>query len=434
MSTLVSQLHKGEIPAKVRKVSQEEGIELQELIEKISQGKVVIPGNKLRQNKSVGIGEGLRTKVNANLGTSQDFPYLEEELEKLKAALKAGTDTVMDLSTAGNLRQIRQKLLSGCALPLGTVPIYQVLVEGQEKNGNMIDFTAEDLFGAVEEQAKEGVDFMTIHAGVNRRALEALSKQKRITDVVSRGGAFTIAWMLHYDKENPFYQYFDRLIEIAYDYDVTLSLGDGMRPGSLADASDAAQIQELLTLGELVARARERQVQVMVEGPGHLPLDHVEANVKLEKGVCRGAPFYLLGPLVTDIAAAHDHIAAAIGGALAAASGADFLCVVTPREHLGLPTAEDLYQGVVAARLAGHAGDIVKGVRGARDWDRQMSKARKALDWEAQLKLALDPFGARHAYQERRGSSNEVCTMCSNFCAMKLISEFLGSEELDKCL
>lgn len=431
--TLIERIKAGEIPEEVKIVAKNELLEVETLMEKIVEGRVVIPKNINRTTiKPVGIGEGLATKVNANIGTSVDYPFLDEELKKLEVAIRAGADTVMDLSTGGDLNLIRREILRGSSVPVGTVPVYQASCEAKDNQNPIVGMDVEGIFKAIELHAKDGVDFMTLHCGVNLKALEALIKEKRVCDVVSRGGAILTGWMLHNQKENPLYEYFDRVLEIAKKHDVTISLGDGMRPGSLIDASDRAQIQELMTLGELSNICRENQVQVIVEGPGHMPYDQIEVNVKLEKLICKGAPFYVLGPLVTDIALGYDHIAAAIGGTLAAISGADFLCYVTPREHLGLPTLEDVKEGVIASRIAAHAADIVKGVPGALKQDIQISKARKALDWKKQFSLALDPEKAEQAYKERKVEGEETCTMCGDFCAMKIISQYLNTE-LKKC-
>lgn len=435
MTTIIDKLSAGETPDQIWAVAEAEKIDPAKLAEKIISGEIVIPLNvNHRLSQPIGVGKGLRTKVNANLGTSPDFPDVGDELDKLAAAIGAGADTVMDLSTAGDLEDIRRRIIAASTIPVGTVPIYQATVESQARNGSLVEMSADDMFDVVERQARDGVDFITVHCGLNRQALSSLTGQGRVADVVSRGGAFMIAWMLKHDRENPFYEYYDRLLAIASNYDVTLSLGDGMRPGCLADASDRAQFQELITLGKLVDDARHAGVQVMVEGPGHMPFDQIEANVKLEKELCGGAPFYVLGPLVTDVAAGYDHINAAIGGTMAAVAGADFLCYVTPREHLGLPTLEDVREGVIVCRIAGHAADIVKGVPGAAEWDLAMAKARKSLNWKAQQQLALDPDRAKKMYDERQGgAAGDTCTMCSDFCAMKLVSEFLGSEEVPAC-
>lgn len=431
--TQIMAARSGKITPEMKRVAEKEKIDVSIVREKVAAGTVVIPANKNHaQLDPCGIGQGLRTKVNANLGTSSAFPDLANELEKLEVALRAGTDTIMDLSSAGDLDAIRRGILARLRAPLGTVPIYQAAIEAKEKRGGIVAMTTEDIFSVIEKQVIDGVDFITIHCGVTLEVIERLKAQGRVADIVSRGGSFLTGWMLHNQRENPLFEYFDRLLEICRRYDVTLSLGDGLRPGCLADASDRAQLQELLVLGELVDRAREASVQVMVEGPGHVPLDQIEANVKIQKTLCRQAPFYVLGPLVTDIAPGYDHINAAIGGALAAMAGADFLCYVTPSEHLSLPSAEDVREGVIACRLAGHAADLVKGISGAWDWDLEMAKARKELDWSRQITLAIDPQKAKRYRQERNPSEIEACTMCGEFCAMKLVSQFLG-KKVEKC-
>jgi phosphomethylpyrimidine synthase len=331
----------------------------------------------------------------------------------------------MDLSTGGDLPAIRKAILERSSVPVGTVPIYQAGVEALDRHGAVVKMTDDELFDAIADHCKDGVDFITVHCGVTRRVISLLKQQGRVADVVSRGGAFLMGWMLHNQRENPLYEHFDRLLDICREYDVTLSLGDGLRPGCGADATDRAQIEELVTLGELVQRSREAGVQVMVEGPGHAPLNQIEANVLIMKRLCQDAPFYVLGPLVTDIAAGYDHITGAIGGAIAGAAGADFLCYVTPAEHLSLPDPEDVRQGVIASRIAAHAADIAKGVKGAAERDRQMSQARKNLDWEEQARLALDPERVRQGHAQHQ-TSGKACSMCGAFCAMQLVSEQLG--------
>jgi phosphomethylpyrimidine synthase len=415
----------GKITAPMRLVAEREGVEAELVRRGVAEGTIVIPANIGHKNLVPGgIGQGLATKVNANIGTSSDFGDADTELEKLKVAMDSGADTVMDLSTGGDITAIRRSIIKASPLPIGSVPVYQAGIEAISRHGAIVKMTVEELFNAIEEHARDGVDFMTVHCGVTRAAIDRLKQQGRVADVVSRGGAFHIGWMLHNDCENPLYENYDRLLEIAREYDVTLSLGDGMRPGCLADATDQAQLEELLTIGELVDRARQAGVQVMVEGPGHLPLNHIEANVRLEKAVCKGAPFYVLGPLVTDIAAGYDHITGAIGGALAAAAGADFLCYVTPAEHLSLPDPEDVRQGVIASRIAAHAADIVKGVKGAAERDRQMAIARKKLDWAEQARLSLDPALA-HQVHGKHSSTGSACSMCGQFCAMELVEKYL---------
>jgi phosphomethylpyrimidine synthase len=420
---------KGVLSPALRRVAKDEAVPPETLAEKVAAGLAVIPYNPVhRPARPAGIGQGLRTKVNVNLGTSRDFPELRDELAKVRVSLKYGADALMDLSTGGDIRKVRRAVLKASPLPVGTVPVYQAAVEAIARRGAIVDMTPDDLFEAVESQAREGVDFMTVHAGLTLRGIERLRQQGRVADVVSRGGAFLLAWMLHNRRENPFYSDYDRLLELAAKYDITLSLGDGLRPGSVLDATDRPQVEELLTLGELVKAAREAGVQAMVEGPGHVPLDQVEMNVRLEKRLCQGAPFYVLGPLVTDIAPGYDHIVAAIGGALAAAAGADFLCYVTPAEHLGLPSVDDVREGLIASRIAAHAADIVKGVPGALSRDMAISMARKSLDWETQKRLAVDP-AKFELVRRRRRSRSRACSMCGEFCAMRIVSEFLERED-----
>jgi len=429
--TQIKEARQGNITTSLKKVIKEEGLPPETLLDLVAQGKVVIPHNPNHSPiHPVGIGEKLRTKVNVNIGTSLDFPQVENELKKVKVALKYKTDTLMDLSTGGDITKIRRTILNEARIPLGTVPIYQAATTAIKKYNSIVNMKEEDLFSVIEAQAKEGVDFITVHAGLTSKAINRLENQGRVADIVSRGGAFHLAWMLHNQKENPLYEHFDRLLEIAYKYDITLSLGDALRPGSILDATDRPQIEELLTLGELVKKAWEQDVQVMVEGPGHIPLDQVEMNIKLQKRVCHGAPFYVLGPLVTDIAPGYDHIVSAIGGAIAAAAGADFLCYVTPSEHLGLPSEDDVREGLIASRIAAHAADVVKCVKGSLDKDLKISEARKKLDWAKQQKLALDPYKF-DKIRKKRKSKSAACSMCGEFCAMRIVSEFLNSGDRD---
>ena len=424
--TQLESAKKGVITPQMKAVAQVEDVEAEFIRQGVLRGTIVIPANIRHSNlKACGIGEGLSTKVNANIGTSSDFGNIDTELEKLQAVIDAGADTVMDLSTGGDIYDIRRTILNSSSLPIGTVPIYQAGIEAINRHGTIVKMKTDELFSAIEDHASSGVDFITVHCGVTRSAIARLKQQERVTDIVSRGGAFLSGWMLHNEKENPLYEQYDHLLEIALEYDVTLSLGDGMRPGSQADATDRAQVEELLTLGELVQRARQAGVQVMVEGPGHLPLNQIEMNVRLQKAICKGAPFYVLGPLVTDIAAGYDHITGAIGGAIAAAAGTDFLCYVTPSEHLALPDTEDVKQGVIASRIAAHAGDIVKGVKGAAEWDKKMSMARKSLDWEEQARLSLDPERSRQVHGSL-ASTSSACSMCGEYCAMELMEKHLG--------
>jgi phosphomethylpyrimidine synthase len=426
--TQIELARNGVVSEIMKRVAENEGIDAQALRHHIAEGTVVIPANVFHRHLDPkGIGKSLRIKVNANLGSSRDHVDVNEELEKLQTAVTAGAHAVMDLSTGGDVALIRKTLLNASTLPFGTVPIYQAAVETAEKHGGIIHLTPDILFDVIEEQAKDGVDFMTVHCGLTLKALERLRLQGRVTDIVSRGGAFLTAWMLHHEKENPFYTDFDRLLSVAHQYDITLSLGDGLRPGCLADATDRAQVHELLTLGELTQRAWDANVQVMIEGPGHVPLDQIEANVVLQKRLCHGAPFYVLGPIVTDVAAGYDHIACAIGGAVAGRAGADFLCYVTPAEHLKLPDVQDVREGVVASRIAAHAADVAKGHRRAVAWDLEMAHARKALDWDRQIALSIDPDKSNSYRKMSRPGSEDVCTMCGQFCAIKLVKEYFSS-------
>ena len=430
METQLTRARRGEMTPEMEQVARAEGLEPRTIMEQVARGKVVVPANRGHPGvRPIGIGEGLSVKVNANIGTSSDQTDPDEELRKLAAAVEAGADTVMDLSTGGDIRAIRRLIIERSPLPVGTVPIYQAAIEVAQRKGGLVMMTPDDIFDAIECHAQDGVDFVTVHCGVTQSTLERLKAQGRIMDIVSRGGAFLTTWMIYNERENPLYEYFDRLLEIARRYDVTLSLGDGLRPGCLADATDRPQIQELLLLGELTERAWEHEVQVMIEGPGHVPLDQIEANIRLEKELCKGAPFYVLGPLVTDIAPGYDHIVCAIGGALAAYHGADFLCYVTPAEHLRLPSPEDVREGVIATRIAGHAADVARGLSKARAWDDDMSRARKALDWDRQIKLCIDPEKARKYRESSTRQTDEVCTMCGQFCAIKMVRDYLGQND-----
>ncbi len=384
-------------------------------------GEIAIPYNMIHSPlHPMAVGKGMRTKVNANIGTSKEFNDLSTELEKVDICLKNKADAIMDLSVGGDLDEIRQAIINASTVPVGTVPIYQAAIEA----GSIEKMTADIMFSVIEKHARSGVDFMTIHCGVTRSLIKKLEGKKRVTDVVSRGGAFLYKWMTIWERENPLYEEYDRLLDIAKEYGVTLSLGDGMRPGCIADAGDMLQMGELKVLGQLAKRARKAGVQVIIEGPGHVPLDMIEDQIKLEKKICKGAPFYVLGPLPTDVAPGWDHLTSAIGGSIAAAAGADFLCYVTPSEHLGLPNLDDVKDGIIAARIAAHIGDIVKGIKGAREWDMEMSKARKALNWEKQIDLSIDPETAERIRDARSTSKmTDTCTMCGEFCAMKVVSE-----------
>jgi phosphomethylpyrimidine synthase len=420
----MTEARRGVATGEMKKVARDEGKSIEQIVKALASGRVVIPRNVRRDNVEVkGIGEGLRTKINANVGTSPDYANVEDEVEKAKVAVKYGADTVMDLSVGGDIDEVRRRIIRAVIVPIGTVPIYQAGIEAAGR-GSVVDMSSDDIFDAIRKHAEDGVDFVTVHCGVTKAAVDALRRSGRLMDVVSRGGSFLAAWIIHNEKENPLYSEFDYLLELAREFDLTLSLGDGMRPGCLADASDRAQFQELLTLGELVERAWAKDVQVIVEGPGHLPLNHVEANVKLEKTICKGAPFYVLGPIVTDIAPGYDHIVGAIGGALAAWAGADFLCYVTGSEHVCLPTIEDVKEGVIAAKIAAHVADVVKGIDVERD--AAMARARKELNWEKQFELAIDPEKARELRRKRPPLLDpNVCAMCGKFCAIKMVDDYL---------
>jgi phosphomethylpyrimidine synthase len=414
----------GSFPQEIKGASKAEHIEPAILQKLVRRGTAVVPSNPRHKNlRPCAIGEGLRVKVNANIGTSRDYIDIEEEIEKVRVAIRFGADAVMDLSTGGNIREIRKRVVRASSVPVGTVPIYEAACRTSRKGG-IGSMTADGLFKTIEDHAKDGVDFMTVHCGVTKATAASLRKHKRLTGVVSRGGAMLIAWMRQNGLENPLFDDFDYLLELAKEYEFALSLGDGLRPGCIADASDVPQFHELMILGKLVERARKAGVQAMVEGPGHIPLNQIEANVKIEKAVCHGAPFYVLGPLVTDVGAGYDHITGAIGGALAAYFGADFLCYVTPSEHLSLPTVDDVREGVIASRIAAHAADLARG-RG-HEWDAEMSRARKAFDWKRMYELSLNPERAKRYRAGRKPQTPETCSMCGDLCAMKMVDDLLN--------
>lgn len=418
---------KGRVSAEAARVARIERLDAEVIRNGVQAGRIVIPNNARRHiPKPCGIGAGLSTKINANIGTSKDSSDVAHELKKAKVAVECGADTIMDLSTGSNVGRTRRKLLAGSRVPVGTVPIYEVAITTLEKHGSIAAMKADDMFSVLEEQARDGVDFFTIHAGVVWKALDALKENGRILGIVSRGGAFLAEWMMANGRENPFYEHFGRVIEIAREYDVTISLGDGLRPGAIADATDRPQMLELLTLGELQKRAFKGGAQVMIEGPGHVPIDQIEANVILQKKVCNGAPFYVLGPLVTDVAPGYDHITSAIGGALAGSFGADFLCYVTASEHLRLPTLEDVREGVIASKIAAHAADVAKGVKGALEWDTKMSEARARRSWKRQFALAIDKTKPKRYRKDSRPGAADVCTMCGEYCSIKMSEKCLG--------
>lgn len=416
-ATQMDAARQGILTPQMQQVLTEERITETDLLQRLASGTIAIPANRLHTNLlAKGIGDGLTTKINVNLGVSEDCCNVEKELDKVRRAVALKADAIMDLSTFGDTRAFRRRTVEVCPVMIGTVPVYDAVARyGKE----VAKISVDDFFDVVRMHAEDGVDFMTIHAGLTQTAVQRLRTNPRLTHVVSRGGSLLLEWMEINGKENPFFEHFDRLITLCRDYDVTLSLGDGLRPGCLRDATDAAQIQELIILGELTKRCWAADVQVMIEGPGHVPLNEVVANMQLEKKLCHGAPFYVLGPIVTDVAPGYDHITSAIGGALAAANGADFLCYVTPAEHLRLPDADDMKEGIIASRIAAHAADIAKGIPGAIDWDNAMSKARKELDWTKMFELAMDPEKAQAYRASSQPIDQEVCTMCGDLCAVK---------------
>jgi len=415
------------ISPQMKKIAKDEHIQEGELCRKISEGKIAIPNNTNRKiDKVCGIGKGLRTKVNVNLGTSSDKSEIVDEIKKLKISLKYKADTVMDLSVGGDLKKIRRRILNESTIPVGTVPIYEAAVNIQRKRGTFLKMTKDDIVSVIVAQAKEGVDFFTIHSGVTQENVKSFKRNGRLLNVVSRGGAILTRWMMHNNQENPLYEYFDEILQIAKKYDVTLSLGDSLRPGTILDASDRLQITELALLGKLAKRCKEKGVQVIIEGPGHVPLNEIKANVILEKKLCNDAPFYVLGPLVTDVAAGYDHISAAIGGAIAASVGADFLCFVTPSEHLRHPSVDDVKEGLIALRIAAHAADIAKGKKDSRDWDKEISLARRKGDWKRQIELSIDPEKANKFRNSSKPNNLDACTMCSEYCSIRIMEECLG--------
>ena len=429
MATQMQQAREGRITDAMKIVAQEEHIPVETIRERVANGTIAICANVNHENlRPRGVGEGLRVKVNANIGTSSTFPDIEPELEKLDEAVRCGADAVMDLSTGNNIDISRQRIIEHSPIMVGTVPLYQATVRSIREHGAVVEMTDDDILETIEQQAKDGADFMTLHCGVTRSAIERMRRQGRVMDIVSRGGSFIAGWMLHNEMENPLYEHYDDILDICEKYDVTISLGDGMRPGCTADATDRGQLTELITLGELTKRAWEKDVQIMIEGPGHMPLNQIAANMEIQKTLCHGAPFYVLGPIVTDIAPGYDHITSAIGGTVAAMNGASFLCYVTPAEHLRLPDVDDVKEGIIAARIAAHAADIAKGVPHAMDWDNEMAVARKKLDWNAMFDLAIDPEKARRYRESSRPEKEDTCSMCGNFCAVKNMNRILDGE------
>ena len=425
-TTQMDAAKQGIVTEEMKKVAAKENIAVEELVKLIAKGQVIIPANKNHKCLDPnGIGDRLRTKINVNLGTSRDCMDLDMEMEKVNAAVELGAEAIMDLSSFGDTQKFRRKLTAECPATIGTVPIYDAVVYYHKA---LKDITTQEWLDIVKMHAEDGVDFMTIHCGINKATAKRFRDNKRLMNIVSRGGSIIYAWMEMTGNENPFYEHYDEILDICREYDVTMSLGDACRPGCLEDASDISQIEELITLGELTRRAWEKDVQVMIEGPGHMPINQIQANMEIQKTICKGAPFYVLGPLVTDIAPGYDHITAAIGGAMAATYGASFLCYVTPAEHLRLPDLDDVKEGIIASRIAAHAADIAKGVPGAIDWDHKMDVARKKLDWEEMFELSIDPDKARRYRESSKPEKEDTCSMCGNFCAVKNMNRILDGE------
>lgn len=428
-TTQMDAAKKGIITKEMEVVAEKERMDIEVLRSRIAEGKIVIPANKKHNSLSPeGIGEGLKTKINVNLGISRDCPNVDAELEKVKSAIDMNVEAIMDLSSFGKTEEFRRRLVEMSSAIVGTVPVYDA-VGFYDKE--LKDITSKEFLDVARKHGEDGVDFITVHAGMNRRTAEVFKKNNRVTDIVSRGGSLLYAWMELNNKENPFYEYYDELLDICEEYDMTISLGDALRPGSIEDGTDGPQIEELIVLGELAKRAWGRNVQVMIEGPGHIAIEEIEANVLLEKKLCHGAPFYVLGPIVTDVAPGYDHITSAIGGAIAASSGADFLCYVTPAEHLRLPDLDDMKEGIIASKIAAHVGDLAKGLPGAKEWDLEMSKARRKLDWEKMFSLAIDEEKARRYRKESTPEHEDSCTMCGKMCSVRNMNRIMDGKDIN---
>ncbi|MCB5558534.1 phosphomethylpyrimidine synthase ThiC [Anaerosalibacter bizertensis] len=428
-TTQMDAAKKGIITKEMEVVAEKERMDIEVLRSRIAEGKIVIPANKKHNSLSPeGIGEGLKTKINVNLGISRDCPNVDAELEKVKSAIDMDVEAIMDLSSFGKTEEFRRRLVEMSSAIVGTVPVYDA-VGFYDKE--LKDITSKEFLDVARKHGEDGVDFITVHAGMNRRTAEVFKKNNRVTNIVSRGGSLLYAWMELNNKENPFYEYYDELLDICEEYDMTISLGDALRPGSIEDGTDGPQIEELIVLGELAKRAWERNVQVMIEGPGHIAIEEIEANVLLEKKLCHGAPFYVLGPIVTDIAPGYDHITSAIGGAIAASSGADFLCYVTPAEHLRLPDLDDMKEGIIASKIAAHVGDLAKGLPGVKEWDLEMSKARRKLDWEKMFSLAIDEEKARRYRKESTPEHEDSCTMCGKMCSVRNMNRIMDGKDIN---
>ncbi len=427
--TQMEAARKGILTDAMKVVAKKENVSTDWLIQKISEGKVIIPSNKNHKNiDPEAVGEGLRTKINVNLGISKDCKSFEKEMAKVEAAIDMGVEAIMDLSSYGKTQEFRQLLIEKSPAMIGTVPVYDAIGFYDKE---LSEITSDEFLNVVRKHAQDGVDFVTIHAGMNRETMDVFKRNPRLNHIVSRGGSLMYAWMELTGNENPFYEYYDELLDICAEYDVTLSLGDACRPGSIHDATDASQIKELMVLGELTKLAWEKHVQVMIEGPGHMAINEIEANMLLEKKLCHGAPFYVLGPIVTDVAPGYDHITSAIGGAIAASHGADFLCYVTPAEHLRLPNLDDMKEGIVASKIAAHAGDIAKGVHGAKEWDNKMSAARQKLDWKEMFSLALEPEKPKRYREESMPEHEDSCTMCGKMCSMRNMNKVLEGKDIN---
>ena len=428
-TTQMDAAKKGIITKEMEVVAEKERMDIEVLRSRIAEGKIVIPANKKHNSLSPeGIGEGLKTKINVNLGISRDCPNVDAELEKVKSAIDMDVEAIMDLSSFGKTEEFRRRLVEMSSAIVGTVPVYDA-VGFYDKE--LKDITSKEFLDVARKHGEDGVDFITVHAGMNRRTAEVFKKNNRVTNIVSRGGSLLYAWMELNNKENPFYEYYDELLDICEEYDMTISLGDALRPGSIEDGTDGPQIEELIVLGELAKRAWGRNVQVMIEGPGHIAIEEIEANVLLEKKLCHGAPFYVLGPIVTDVAPGYDHITSAIGGAIAASSGADFLCYVTPAEHLRLPDLDDMKEGIIASKIAAHVGDLAKGLPGAKEWDLEMSKARRKLDWEKMFSLAIDEEKARKYRKESTPEHEDSCTMCGKMCSVRNMNRIMDGKDIN---
>ena len=430
LMTQLSEALDGRITPAMQQVARKEGVAPEFVRQGVADGTIVIPCNNRRIGiVPSGIGAGLRTKVSASVGLYGSNATIEVEVQKIKAAVAAGAESIMDLSVSGEIDSMRRQTLALTSTPVGTLPLYQAIAEAAGKRGSPLHMTVDDIFDVIERQAADGVDFLALHCGTTMSIVQRAKSEGRIDPLVSYGGSHLIGWMIHNQVENPLYEHYDRVLEIARKYDVTVSLADGMRPGCVADSLDGAQVHELVILGELVRRAREAGVQIMVKGPGHVPLNHIEATITLQKSLCKGAPYFVFGPVVTDIGAGYDHVSGAIGGAIAAWAGADLICYVTAAEHIGIPDVAQVREGVIAARIGAHAADLAKGLNGAADWDLQLSRARKDLDWEGQIALSIDPERAGELRRQRSGDSSSACAMCGKYCAMKVVSQYLGTSE-----